>query len=546
MKWRYTTLQIFFLCLAIAIFLRLTYWQIIAADDLKSQAQNQRSSSILLPSRRGDIRSVDQFPLATDQDRYLLYANPKLTFPILDLLPFMSASASAQVSDKLSKSDLSWVALEHRITPATRDQILALKLPGVGFELEPVRSYPEASISAHLLGFVGQDENGLPKGYFGLEGYYNRQLSGKPGRLLQEHDALNRPIVIGSQSRISPQEGKHLATSIDRTLQFIVYNKLSQALTRYQAASGTVTIMDPDNGQIIAMVSLPNYDPGLYWEYPTSIYTNPVIAETYEPGSIFKVIIMASALDAGSITPESICDICDAAVQVDDYVLKTWNDKYFPNSNMSQIIMHSDNVGMVYVGRKLGRQKMISYLKNFGFNDKTGIDLQEESIGEFRSDSQWKEVDLATVSFGQGIAVTPVQMVRAISAIANGGNLITPRVVQSSKTPSFKRVISKSASSQITQIMVNAVDNGEIKYLKPKGFSIAGKTGTAQVPIAGHYDAEKTVASYIGFAPAYNPKFAMLVTLHNPKSAPWASQTAAPLWFDISKEIFRYWKISPQ
>ncbi len=393
---------------------------------------------------------------------------------------------------------------------------------------------------------MGQDDAGHPQGYFGLEGFYDRQLSGKPGRLIQERDALNRPILIGSQNRFPPQDGQPLTTSIDRSLQFIAYQRLSQALTRYGASAGTVTIMDPATGQILAMVSLPNYDARNYSQFPASFYGNPVITDSYEPGSTFKVLVMAAALDTASVKPDTVCDICSGSVQVADYQIKTWNEKYYPGSTMTEVLEHSDNVGMVFVSRKLSRSRLLDYLKRFGLGKSTGIDLQEESPSSLRPDSDWQEIDQATASFGQGIVVTPLQMLRAVAALANSGRLMVPRIALSKQpAPSGKQVVSPATAAQITQMMVASVDQGEAKWAKPQGFSIAGKTGTAQIPVAGHYDDEKTIASFVGFAPATHPRFAMLVTLREPTSSPWGSETAAPLWFDIAREIFRLWKISP-
>jgi cell division protein FtsI/penicillin-binding protein 2 len=221
---------------------------------------------------------------------------------------------------------------------------------------------------------------------------------------------------------------------------------------------------------------------------------------------------------------------------------------------MTEIIQHSDNVGMTFVSEKLGVDKFYDYISKFGFGKLTKIDLQEESAGAIRSKSEWRVIDLATASFGQGIAVTPIQMVQAVSAIANGGKLISPKVAIKIKEenkemqvkPDFERqVVSPKTASQITEMMVNAVEKGEAKAYAPKGYRIAGKTGTAQIPLAGHYDPNKTIASFIGFAPAYDPKFVMLVRFSQPTSSPYGSETAAPTFFEIAKDLFNYYQILP-
>lgn len=545
MKWRLTLIRIGFLIFVSLLLLRLSYWQIIQSDNLKKQAILQYSSSLEILSLRGQIQGSDQFPLVANSESYLLYANPQETSDISQLVNILPASDSAKLSTLLQKKHLFWTALAHQLPLSVKLQIDSLKLKGIGFESEPDRFYPEGSVSAHLLGFVGQNSNGQPQGYFGLEGFYDRQLSGRPGRLIQEQDAFGNPIVIGGVDRIPPQDGQPLATSIDRTLQFIIYHKLLSALDKYKATGGTVTVMNPKTGEIIAMVSLPNYDPDNYQRFDPSLYPNPVISRSYEPGSTFKVIVMAAALDTKSVIPQTKCTICTQSLKIYDYSIKTWNDKYHPNSTMTEVLQNSDNVGMVFVARKLGKKKLYDYLQRFGMGQLTGIDLQEENAPPLRPDSAWQEIDFATMSFGQGIAVTPIQMTRAIGAIANQGKIVVPHVAKTKNNSTSRQVISTATAAQVTQMMIESVDGGEGKFAKVPGFTIAGKTGTAQVPIAGHYDEKKTIGSFIGFAPAHNPKFVMLVTLDEPKTSPWGSRTAAPLWAEIAKEIFRLYHIPP-
>ena len=547
MTWRLRIIQGFFSVLALLIALRLGYWQVIKAGDLSQQAVYQRQTTLEIPSPRGEIKSSDGFPLATNQQAYLLYVNPRqFTFSskLADLLP---ASDSARLQQSTSYSNLYWFLVSRRLTASLKDKITTLSLPGVGFEPDPVRFYPEASISAQLIGFVGQDTGGQPTGYFGLEGFYDRQLTGKPGRLIHEQDALNRPILISDQSIIAPQPGSVLTTSINRVLQFIAYHKLSQGITRYGATSGTVTIMEPTTGRILAMASLPSYDPHNYQITDPALFKNPIISDSFEPGSTFKIFAMAAALDSKAVKPDTKCPICSGPVTVSDYTIKTWNEKYYPDSTMTEVIQHSDNVGMTWVSQRLGKAKYLDYLSKFGFGKETGIDLQEESSPQLRPASAWVDIDLATAAFGQGIAVTPLQIVRAASAIANHGLLPKPQIVDkiNAKTispSSPTQVISSATAAQVTHMMVNAVDLGEAKWAKPAGISIAGKTGTAQIPVAGHYDDKKTIASFVGFAPPDNPKFVMLVTLREPKTSPWGSETAAPLWFDIARDALRLLK----
>jgi len=550
---------------AAIIITRLFYIQVVRADELKIEGSGQYKSVSKVVPRRGDILSSDKYPLATAHSSYLLIADPKTVKPdykeIVNQLSQLLDKASspeaklkfeANTIDNLSR-DLRWIMLERKVSPLQKEKIESAKISGLSFEEEFIRINPEASLAAHLLGFVGRDENGQDKGYFGLEGYYNLNLAGFAGKLSEEKDLVGKPIMIGNSRKERVKQGRTLITSIDRPAQFLVERKLEEGLAKYGAKSGTVTLIEPSSGRILAMASLPSYTPSQYSLTNQESFKNPVVADTYEPGSTFKVIVMAAAINEGIVTPSSICDRCSGPVTLDKYTIRTWDNKYRPNETMTDIITNSDNVGMVYVGDKLGTEKFIEYYKLFGFSKATGIDLQEEIIPPQRPGSQWSPIDRSTASFGQGIAVTPIQMVKAISVIANGGKSVTPRVVDrimdSGKeipipAATTQQIISTQTAHQITQMMVEAVEKGESKWTKPKGFKIAGKTGTAQIPVSGHYDQEKTIASFIGFAPADNPKFAMLVTLQEPKSSPWGSETAAPLWFSIARDLFRLWGIT--
>ena len=358
-----------------------------------------------------------------------------------------------------------------------------------------------------------------------------------------EHDAFGHPIILSDYKIVDPQNGRDLTTSINRTLQYLLYQKLAKGIEKYGAKSGNVVVMEPQTGKILAMVSLPNYDPLNYQEFNSELYRNPVVADAYEPGSTFKVMVMSAAIDAGVVDAQTVCNICSGPVVIGDYSIKTWNEKYYPLTNMSDVIAHSDNTGMVFVGRKLGKDKLLSYLSKFGFGQKTGIDLQEESQAALKPLSAWYEIDTATATFGQGIAVTPIQMIRAVGAIANRGKMVVPHVVEKIGDKEVKpensiQVISSQAASEMTKIMIDSVNKGDAKWARPKDQLIAGKTGTAQIPVEGHYDKTKTIASFVGFAPADQPKFVMLVTLREPKTSQWGSETAAPLWFEMSQVLF--------
>jgi cell division protein FtsI/penicillin-binding protein 2 len=428
-------------------------------------------------------------------------------------------------------------------------------LRGIGFEQQFNRFYPEASLAAHLLGFVGKDSSGQDKGYFGLEGYYDRLLRGKKDYIVEIQDALGRPILARMSKNLRGADGNNLKLSIDRSIQFMVEKKLKIGIEKYNASSGMVGIMNPKTGSIIALVSLPSFSPSNYQDYEENLYKNPFISNTYEPGSTFKPLVMSAALDASLVTPQTKCNTCEGSVFIGGFEIHTWNEKYFKDINMVDVIRRSDNTGMVFVAQKLGVDRMISYLEKFGIGQLTDIDLQGEVAPSLKSKEQWYPVDLATAGFGQGISLTPLELLDAFSAIANKGKRMRPYIVDFIEGADGKTVkvtpktlsspISEKTAKVMTEILVNAVNKGEAQWTRLKGYRIAGKTGTASIPVEGHYDPEETLASFIGFAPADDPKFSMLVILDKPTTSPYGSETAAPIFFEIARDILNYYGIPP-
>lgn len=562
---RILLIKTFFLLFFAALLVRLFYWQIVKAEYLQSQAEKQHFSDTKIDAARGAIFFSDGSILASSNPSFSLFALPKeiasreklkVAYSLAKILTERE-DADNLAKDFLSKlsQDLYWVLLSKNLSIEQKKQIEDLDLTGVGFIQDSRRFYPEGSSSAHLLGFVGSDAKGGAKGYFGLEGYYDGELRGIAGAIKSEKDALGLPILIGNFLQRQAQNGKDLVLNIDRTVQFIVENSLKKGIEKYGAKKGSVVVMDPQTGGILALAAYPAYDPLEYFDFPKEIFKNPVVTDQYEPGSTFKVLVMAGALNEEVVTPDTKCDICSGPISMGGFVIRTWNNKYQPDMNMKEIIVHSDNTGMVFTARKLGFDKFYSYISDFGFGESTSIDLQDESSPQIRPKKEWKEIDLATASFGQGIAVTPIQMVRAVSVVANGGNLMEPHIVKEIKDESGKtfeikpkvirEVIKDSTASIVKEMMVAAIEEGEAKFFRLKGFKIAGKTGTAQIPVAGHYDPDKTIASFVGFAPADNPRFVMLVRFDEPSASIFGAETAAPTFFEIARQLLFYYKIGP-
>jgi len=550
--------------IALLIIVRLFYWQIFRGPQLAAEAKRQHLDVVRLSARRGEIFDTNGNVLSGTKNLYHLYAYKPLfkddnasvaSHLALVLTPEIAATDPAQIkqteSEILERLNLkaNWISLKHYLTREQKDTIESYQIAGLNFEDEFVRFYPEASMSAQILGFVGQDQNGQEKGYFGLEGFFDRELQGKEGLQRVEKDASGRPILIGKYLQVKNVEGRSFVTTIDRKIQYLAEQVLASGLERYQATSAAVIVMESRTGKIRAMASLPSYTPGEFYQADSDYFSNPSVANLYEPGSTFKVLVMAAALNEGLVDPESICDVCSQPLNISGYTIKTWNDQYHPNANMSEIIKYSDNVGMVFVAQKLGSEKFLNYLDQFGFGKKTGIELEEETSGWLKPKKEFREIDLATTAFGQGIAVTPIQLITAVNTIANNGYLIKPTLIEKIldaekeiiPPPSpTQKILSPETVNKITQMMVEAVIYGEAKWAAPKNIKIAGKTGTAQIPIGGKYDKEKTIASFVGFFPADNPQYTILVTLKEPQSSPWGSETAAPLWFNLARKLILF------
>ncbi len=557
-QWRSSLLFGLFVLGFTMVVMRLFYWQIISGDRLQKEAARQHYIELTIPASRGSILDTQGNPVVVNQPAYLVYAEPRNVKNPRSFAQEVGKLLTLDVEKLLSEfSDPArvWVPLAHKVEMSLVAKLRALDLPGLGFEKEPKRFYPEASMAAHLTGFVGSDVNGVDRGYFGLEGYYDRQLRGITGSRRLEKDAHGAPLLISEEERLQPEDGRTLVLWMDKAAQQIVEKKLKEGINRYGAKEGSVVVMDPSTGGVLAMASYPNYDPRSFSSFDKMLYKNPVVGSSYEPGSTFKALIMAAAIDENLVKPDMMMDE-SGPIEVGPYVIRTWNNQYHGQISMTEVLEYSSNVGMVYVAQKLGRDKLLSAIKRYGFGKVTNIDLEDEASPDLRADKDWREVDEYTASFGQGIAVTPIQMVRAVGALANEGKLMEPHVVREIREAGGKRieiqpkvvskVIRPETARIVTEMMVNAVDNGEAKWAKPKGYRIAGKTGTAQIAVAGHYDETKTIASFVGFAPADKPRFVMLVTLREPSSSPWGSETAAPLFFTIARDLFTYWGIPPQ
>ncbi len=497
------------------------------------------------------------YPLAFDIKKYDVWVVPKnvknkdvIAQSLSDLL----GVSKDEIFGKINNDKLYIPPIKKGLSYEDSTKIKDKNLPGVFVMPEYSRFFPEGSLAAQSLGFVNSDGEGK----YGTEGHYNNELKGKAGDLKGEKDTLGNVINLLEQT--DPQDGVSYVLTIDRSVQYFVEQRLQAAIDKYQAESGTVIVMDTQTGGIVAIANSPSFDPNNYADQANidnSIFTNPAIASLYEPGSIFKTIIMASAIDAGAVTPETEGEF-GATVKVGQYTIGTAEGKAFGKETMTKVLENSDNVAMVWVAEKMGNDTMYNYLKLFGLLDKTGIDLDTESNSLVPRLSQWRNINRATISFGQGISITPIQMVSAYAAIANNGKYIYPHIVDKIIMPDGSekkvgkvegvQVVKPETAQQVRQMLFSVVTNGHSKLAAVPGYKIGAKTGTAQIPKAdgtGYEDSEDKLGIYnhslAGFAPVDNPRYAMLVKLTKPKAAKYAESTAAPLFGEISSFLLNYY-----
>ncbi|EKD99530.1 MAG: hypothetical protein ACD_22C00237G0010 [uncultured bacterium] len=569
----------FFLCICAVLVIRLFSIQVLGHEEYKKMAQDQYWNLRNLPAKRGDILSKDGFILATTQSHYLLFLEPQKVIDktkFSQLLSKKLAELLAKKSEEESEletfysgriteifdSNLIWAILEHNITPPDKIALENIGLEGMGFEEEPVRYYPEGSLAAHVLGFVGSNEKGDKQGYYGIEGQFDGDLRGKPGRIIEEKDAFGAPILVGGYTKVDPINGRTIVTTIDRSVQYLVEKKLEEGVKKYDSVSGSVIVMDPQTGEVIAMANFPNFDPANFLDEARQTTEsknrlsverkNLAISETYEPGSVLKGVTVSAAIDLKRVTPTTTFED-NGPVNYSGHFINNWDGKHYGTQTIIQLLQKSNNIGAAWVGHQVGSKDLSKYLYNFGLGSKEGIDLEGEDTGIIRDYKTWTDIDLANISFGQGISATPLQVLCAFNAIANGGVLMQPKIVAQIieqnkviKIPdkAVRKAISKESSDTMIDLLSQAVSGGESKYFNLKNYTIAGKTGTAQIPINGVYDATKTNASFVGFLPA-SKKFSMIVRLDRPESSSYAAETAVPLWMGIADELIKYYGIPP-
>lgn len=433
-----------------------------------------------------------------------------------------------------------------------------INFKGIAFSLESYRYYPENELTGNIVGFVSNSD-AVMSGHYGLEEFFNSELTGSTGYLKGERGAGNT-VIVNDREYVKAESGSDIVLTMDRGVQFHVCAALEEAMNKYQAEGGSVIAVNAKTGAILAMCSLPSFNPNNYNEVTDiSVFNNPAILYQYEPGSVFKVITMAAAIDGSELSPATTFK------DEGQIMIKGW-PKAISNSDfstkgghglvdMNYVLENSLNTGAIFAMTKIGPNIFAEYVKKFGFGEKTGIELGAESPGDISNllRNRVREIDAATASFGQGVAVTSLQMLMSIQAIANQGNLMKPYIVQEirhhngqielMKPQTVNQAVTSQTANTVLAMMVNVVERGHAKGAQIPGYYIGGKTGTAQVAIAGGYSADKYIHTFVGVAPAYDPQIVMLTRLDAPKGVRFAEGSVVPLWHDIAEFMLKYYQI---
>lgn len=604
---RIKVLAIFFVIFALIILGRLFDLQILRGHFFVALASGQHELYRKLFPERGSIYVREQggklFPLVTNKTEPMLYAIPKdienpqetaeALFDIFglpenvdfekikeelfaDISPELDPKLAQEIKDKrkadwleekkvseierlaqiLGKENDPYEPLFRRLSQDQYDKIEALNNQGLAFKEEVWRFYPEEGIGGHIFGFwgfKGEDRQGS----YGLEGYFNKLLSGEFGEIYSERDAWGNFIALGQHSLKEKKDGADLVLTIDRAIQYKTCQAIYQAVEYFKADSGSVIVIDPKTGAILAMCGAPDFNPDKYNKVEdASDYNNPTIFKAYEPGSIFKPITIAAALDQDKINPFTTY-VDTGSITIGPDTIKNFESKSYGRQTMTEVLEKSINTGVIYAMRQISPKVFGQYVKDFGFGQAYGISLDSELAGDISNLDRKGEIYAATASFGQGITATPLQIVNAIGAVANGGKLMKPYIVseiihhngENLESEYFypeiiRQVVSPKTATMLSGMLVSVIENGHGQAAKISGYRVAGKTGTAQVANksrSGYSD--QVITSFVGFAPFSDPKFAMIVRIDNPGWAKTGASSAAPVFSDIAKFILQYYNV---
>jgi len=553
------------LILAGAVWSRLAYWQVAEHGRLTMQAQAQYREFVQLPALRGAIFDRNLTQLVVNTTVYSAFVSPDQIAPedrdrvASGLASVLGVDRSKVLTTVQSSAKFAYIA--RRFAKAKADQLRALKLPGVGLQEETQRSYlpgiaPGTTLASNLLGFV--DWNG--DGKYGLEEHYQKILAGTNGYISSYRDLANREIVLGSHTHQDPVNGSDLVLSLDASVQYAAEQALAEGVKRDRAESGSVLVMDPSTGGVVAWADYPSYNANDFNHTDPALFKDNVLSYVYEPGSVMKVVTLSGAINAGAITPATVIND-PGYVKVGGYWIYDWDRRNHGNIDYTYVLAHSLNVGAMKAMLAEGHASFYSYLQAFGLTQPSGIDVAGESFIPPPSVAKMQDSQFATASFGQGIDVNMVQMLAAINVVANGGKYAPPHVVERIGTQlnplllqPQRQVITPATAAKMTAMMEQVVQKGSGWTSRIRGFELdqAGKTGTSQIPVNGNYT-QDVWSSFVGFLPSLHPRFTMIVVIRKPhypgSDRDWTLNdgymTAEPIWKQIAQAMVVNWHITP-
>jgi cell division protein FtsI (penicillin-binding protein 3) len=530
---------------------RLFWIQVVQASELAKAAQAQRTRDIVLPARRGSILDREGQPLAVTSDAKTIYADPHDVVDATSTASAIAGVLGGKATDYLPKLQRggSFVYIARKVDLDTAAALEKLKLAGIMQVDDSRRTYPGGSLACQILGFVGVDDKGLA----GIEAQYDSTLAGTPGRVVAERDRQGRLIPGGIVTAQDAVDGQDIYLTIDNDIQFKAQAELANAVKKFGAKGGSVVVVDPTNGEILAMASTPYFDPNQYAKASLDAMRNRAVADAYEPGSTIKAMTAAASIDAGLFTPDSSFHL-PPTIKVGGKVIHEAHARGTVDYTLTDIVTKSSNVGAVKIGLALGKTRLADYFSAFQLSHRTGVDFPGEAKGWMPPTSAFSASTMGNLPFGQGLSVTPLQLARAMSAIANGGTLVTPHFLyrQASVPATFPAyptpVISHEAAVQTIRMLTNVVRDGTGTEAAVKGYEVAGKTGTAQVAKPGgngYMGGGVYIASFAGFLPAGAPRILIVVTIDEPTKGLFGGTVAAPAFSRIAAFCVAHLRIAP-
>ena len=541
---------------ALAVVGRLVQVQIAQGSRYRAKAQRQQERRIELAGQRGSILDREGRELAVSVETASLYAIPDdvkdVRATARALATLLPDATESEILGRLS-SEKGFVWLDRQIDPELAHRVLALKLAGIHSVPEPHRFYPKGRLAGAVLGFVGTDDSGLA----GLEHLYDKEIRGKPGEIVALTDARRSRYGESETASSRPaREGASLVLSLDSGVQFAAERELGASMEEHHAKSGSVVVMDPYNGEILAMASAPDFDPNAFQSFPPESRRNRVIADCYEPGSTFKIVTGAVGLETGLVTLDEIIDTGDGSIRVANTTIREADHHHYGALTLAGVFEHSSNVGIIRVGLRLGPRRLFEGAGSFGVGKPTGIDLPGENPGIFRPLARWSALSNASISMGQEVSLNALQLARITAAVANGGYLVQPHVVTRIVDPGGRardvpapqpvRVVSAETARSISRILVGVVEHGTGSKAAIPGFAVAGKTGTAQKAGVGGYIPGRHVPNFAGFAPADHPRCVAVVVLEEPQGRYYAADVAAPLFSRVVSQALGILRVAPR